>query len=169
MANVLLDLPDVDTSVIKPWVAADMTTLVGREGWTVGQFDAFAFARLLAKIGHGLAVAQFGAHKFSPLALDFMFGRTENLSRVVGGTFVDEPPITSVHWLRLRDHYHLPSKRRFLVAHIRLFACIGAPTYHVAVGEIPWAAHLPGMQTFDEALVQGRALSAMTFDRIGKA
>jgi hypothetical protein len=100
---------------------------------------------MLAKIGHCLAVTKLGLKGFSPLALDFMFGRTNNLSRVVGGTLNDEAPATSLHWLRLRDHFDVSSKRRFVVAHIRLFACLGAPAYHVAVGEVPWNSKLLGV------------------------
>jgi hypothetical protein len=144
-ANILLGLPDTDASVVKPWIAADTSTLEGKAGWKVGAFDAFAFARMLAKIGHCLAATQFALDNFSPLTLDFIFGRANNLSYVVGGSLEDEAPASSVHWLRLRDHYDLTSGRRFVVAHIRLFACLGAPTYHVAVGEVPWESKLPGM------------------------
>lgn len=156
-ATILLGHPDIDTSAVKPWIAADSSTLEGKTGWNVGKFDAFAFARMLAKIGHCLAATQFGLDEFTPLTLDFIFGRTKNLSHIVGGSFEDEMAASAVHWLRLRDHYDLTRERRFVVAHIRLFACLGAPSYHVAVGEVPWDSKLPGMTNL--SMLEARRLA----------
>lgn len=138
VANILYGSPDVDTSDVRPWIWAG-SDLSGKTGWELGKFDAFAFARLLAKIAHCWTVAELGLNSFTPLALDFIFGRTNNLSRVVGGILDVEPPTSSLHWLQLRSQLDIPSLRHFIVVHIRLFGCCGAPTYHVVVGEVPWA------------------------------
>jgi hypothetical protein len=137
-ANILIGAPDIDTSRVEPWILAGRGAFVGKNGWVVGKFDAFSFARMLAKIGHSFAKAEMGAKTFAPIALDFMFGRTKNLSYIVGGSADIDAPSSSLHWLRLRDHFDYSTKRRFLVSHIRLFACLGAPTYHVVVGETAW-------------------------------
>jgi hypothetical protein len=144
-ANILYGAPDIDTSVVEGWIRNGQ--FAGKPGWVVAKFDAFAFARMLAKIGHSLAVAELGLGSFRPLTLDFIFGRANNLSRVVGGSEDEEPSADSLHWLRLRDHFHVEKGglvQRFVVAQIRLFACWGTPTYHVAVGEMPLSARLIG-------------------------
>lgn len=139
-AGVLLGQTN-DTSNVEPWIrlGGGAKPIVGD---TVARFDAFSFARMLAKIGHSFAVAELGISSFRPLVLDFLFGRSDKLSSLVGGSF-DEPVLaTALHWLRLRDHVDFASRRHFIVANIRLFACLGAPTYHVVVGEMPWGSAL---------------------------
>ena len=137
VANILLDAPDIDTSRVTPWITHGKDQFIGEPGWVVGKFDAFAFARMLVKIAHSFAVAELGINSFCPLALDFMFSRTNNLSRFVGGSANIEKPEQTLHSLRLQKYESKISKRQFVVVSIRLFACLGAPTYHVAIGEIP--------------------------------
>jgi hypothetical protein len=136
IAGALNGIPeDIDVSHV-----ADAWILKGdgevEAGHVAGKFDVFAFARLLTKIGHCLATIELGIGGFRPLALDFMLYRHNNLSFVVGGNPEDEP-CNDLHWLRLKGHVLLPARRFFAVADIRLFANLGAPTYHVAVGEVP--------------------------------
>jgi hypothetical protein len=126
---------------IKPFVVAtELTDFSPHVGQTLGKFDAYAFGRLVAKIGHGLASAALGPNDFKPLATDLILGRSDDLTRIVGGLREVAPPTDTLHWLRLRDHLCLPARKRYVVAHVRLFACFGAPTYLVAVGERDWNA-----------------------------
>jgi hypothetical protein len=150
-ANILLGSPNIDTSQVAPWIGFAKDGFLGEKGWVVGKFDAFAFARMLAKIAHSFAVAELGVSAFTPLGIDFMSGRANNLSRFVGGHLTDEPRSTSLHFLRLRSHLNMSLRQHFVVAHIRLFGCLGAPNYHVVAGEMPWDARPIGNQTIEAA------------------
>lgn len=120
----------------------EATDLGNHVGHALGHFDAFAFARLIAKIGHGLASATLAPTDFRPIALDFILGKSDDLHAIVGGMDDIAPSEDVLHWVRLRDHFCVPSKRRFVVGYVRLFACFGTPTYVAAVGERAWDAPL---------------------------
>ena len=62
-------------------------------GVKIGKFNAFVFARLLAKIGHAYATAECGFGSFRPLATNLILGKTDTLSQWVGGEW-DIPPAT---------------------------------------------------------------------------
>jgi hypothetical protein len=65
------------------------------KGWGViknaARYDGLAFCRTLAMIGHGWAVAHHGLDSFTPLALDLILGRTNDVEFIVGGAIEERP------------------------------------------------------------------------------
>jgi hypothetical protein len=140
-AGILLgDLPEHE-SVVIPWIGVGNPSSLTK-GDKAAKFDAFAFARLVAKIGLGMASIHPGVDNFRPLSTDFILGRSDQLAQIVGGTAKVEPATKCLHWLRLRDHIDLVRRRHFLVAHVRLFSNVGTPSYHCVVGERPFGSPL---------------------------
>jgi hypothetical protein len=95
----------------------------------------FILMRMLAKIGHAYAVAQRGLNSFKPYLLDVIAGRSDDLGNWVGGGLDDpaEAASNQQHEVQLGPaHRH---GRKHLAVTVRLFACYGAPRYHVIVGE----------------------------------
>jgi hypothetical protein len=94
-------------------------------------FDAFAFPRLMAKIGHCLAAVALGLNGFEPWACPAMLSPIGDLGRWVGclpAPFVNGA--TGLHEVSIRvvgDEAH---------AFVRLFAQLGAQEYFVVVGKL---------------------------------
>lgn len=118
-------------------------TRFGGKGFRLGSFHAGYFTRMLAKIGHAFAVADQGLDKFTPLLSDMIVGNYDTPNYLVGGNGHTETPATSmVHQLHLEvgwvdgvDYSSIgPTDIQFLIVHIRLFAFLGSPQYHVVVG-----------------------------------
>jgi hypothetical protein len=90
------------------------------------------FAQLLAKIGLGVAVAEFGPRGFHPLVRDFIRFLPNSYRHWVGGT---QEKQKSFHLHEVSVGTTLSkSGQAFLVARIRLFAKYGAPTNYVVIG-----------------------------------
>jgi hypothetical protein len=107
------------------------------------EFPIGDFCKLLAKIAHGLAVAQYGYGSFSSLLTDLIRAPRENALEgpfyVGGAYFADGSLISSIanghmHEARLFPHVH--EEKPPLMARIQLFAPFGAPVYDVVVGTI---------------------------------
>ena len=105
------------------------------------------FSRMLAKIGHAYAVAQLS--EFQPGALetlklflpDLIIRGTKKTPRhLVGGNMGLAPPTQDLNEVRLWSG--CTSKDEYVIATIRLFACLGAPDYHVVVGKRPLTAKM---------------------------
>jgi hypothetical protein len=106
----------------------------GDKGLDFGGFNILAFSRLLAKIGHGFAYVNRRG-KFRPLLRDFILSEAKVQPRnYIGGEFIDYPPGRNLHDASLVG-ITAPSGISYLVCKIRLFAQLGAPQYHVVVGE----------------------------------
>jgi hypothetical protein len=103
-----------------------------------GQFNMPSFGRLLAKIGHAYAVAEYGLDSFEPLLLDLILGRDDKIAYLVGGSRdpLPDPPV--VKGGQFRHHQQLGiytmAARHFLCARLQLFSVIGLPVYWVVVG-----------------------------------
>lgn len=93
-----------------------------------------SFARLLAKIGYCNLLAMLDPGDFRPICLPYITGERRNPSYVVGGTFEIAEPETVGY--RLSTVGFGSPERMMLVAEIRLFANVSAPTYHVVVGDV---------------------------------
>lgn len=100
----------------------------------LANIDLLSFARLLAKIGHGMAAAMLDREGFRPYLLDLILGRSTEWVPFVGGDFVNHPPAKGRHYARL-DVYDVLG-RSVLGCKIRLFAELGGPIHIVAVGEL---------------------------------
>lgn len=107
----------------------------GKRGIGGGAFEPGAFSRMLCKIALGFAVGELGSKSFAPLVLDQISGKSKDINHLVGGS-LDEPPpaeketLHSIRWEGKRIGW-----RNYVVVYIRLFADLGAPIYHVVVGE----------------------------------
>ena len=101
------------------------------------------FARMLAKIAHAYAVAEIGADKFTPLLLDQILGtRAPRIGHLFGSERFNKPATKELHELSW-DKETLSDGRAFYVVKIRLFACYGAPTHRVVVGEVLEPSQVP--------------------------
>lgn len=96
--------------------------------------DSRMFARMLGKIGLGLAVARLGTQGYEPLVRDLILNGSFQQGLVGGfaGTTYEELQTTSLHTMRLITNGGLP--RRFIIAEIRLFAEFNGPTNYVVIG-----------------------------------
>lgn len=104
--------------------------------------DTVAYARMLSKIGLGLAHYVLGPDAFDPIAREFIrFGKKEECGEFVGGySHRDGAPLAHgvLHHLGLWQH------NSFLVASIQLFAQYdGAPVNYAVVG--PLRREPPGL------------------------
>jgi hypothetical protein len=93
------------------------------------------FAQMLAKIGLGLAVAEYGVDGFHPLVRDFIRFLPNDYRHWVGGRSPNEDlPGNALHCFRssiVRTQFG----GAFIIVDIRLFASYGAPTNYVVVGK----------------------------------
>lgn len=91
-------------------------------------FHTGAFPRMLAKIAHGLAIAELGPDAFEPYLPEYIIGGREDYSRVMGST-------KTGRFLRDRLVYaSLHHRGKFITARIQLFAKFLRVPYEVVVG-----------------------------------
>lgn len=138
--------PNLDASEGMPLVVRAMLVQLKHDAqmlfqkYGIGAFatpylDNVMMCRMLAKIGHALAIAELGRDQFKPLLTDLIrFGTNRLDMRFVGGA---PHPIArsngSLHSLALG--YQKIKGTTYVVAHIQLFASHGGPTYAVIVGQ----------------------------------
>ena len=99
----------------------------------------YQFARFIAKVAYGFAVANLGIDCFEPLANDTILGRSDDYFRFVGSEPREPPPSG---WPDGGQH-HFSIVIRFVrdnvglvVVDVKFFADAGTPVYHAVVGEI---------------------------------
>lgn len=96
------------------------------------------FARMLAKIAHGYAIAEYGKstlEAFEPLLPNVIRGITGDWTQTVGGMREIPPPTPGGdHIINL--NLKIDSLGAYLLADVRLFSSISMPQYHVVVGRI---------------------------------
>lgn len=94
------------------------------------------FARMLAKIGHAHAVAEYGMGSFVPLLPPLILGRTLNdsFNHLVGSTTLIPPKereMSRCHLIRMRT---IKTGTEYLVAEIRIFGDLGMPVHLIVIG-----------------------------------
>lgn len=101
--------------------------------------EPYQFARFVAKVAYGFAVANLGIDCFKPLANDIILGRSDDYFRLVGSEPREPPPSG---WPNGGQH-HFSIVVRFVrgnvglvVVDVKFFADAGTPVYHAVVGEI---------------------------------
>ncbi len=107
------------------------------------RFQFKAFMRLLAKIAHGAAIANFGLDTFEPLLPDYILGRDKSLSYVIGGTndklVLKNPtvfgPEDGVQFHVLKQGVSSYNCISYVVCRIQLFSFLQTPPYEVIVGK----------------------------------
>lgn len=130
----------ISTGNPPPWstainLDADKLGRHGIKNFTTNQMDVFAFVRMIAKIGHSLAVSRYGPDHFIPFLRDIILANAgPEAFEYIGGR-ADVPHETEeLHGLTLRTLR--VGTRILLVAEIRLFASLGAPIHLAVVGEV---------------------------------
>ncbi len=100
--------------------------------------DPVQLARMLAKIAHGVCVAEYGLGSFAPLLPDCILGKSKNVFHYVGGTGEPEPPKTEApaRLYQITAYSEQRNESTYLMTQIRLFGGAGAPVYVVVVGEL---------------------------------
>ena len=99
----------------------------------------YQFARFIAKVAYGYAVAELGIDCFDPLANDIILGRSHNFFRFVGSEPREMPPSG---WPGGGKHHFSLAVRcvrdnvGLVVVDVKLFAAAGTPVYHAVIGEI---------------------------------
>lgn len=132
-------LPDCSPEPGPPWhkfLRLDPNILLERYGleeYAPSAIDAHAFARVLMKIAHGLAVAEFGLDGFEAFLPQFILGQRRDFLSVVGSTRECQPPTEYDHRCAIAD-FGCDSKR-WIVAQLNLFERFAAPGYRVIVGQ----------------------------------
>ncbi|WP_440950329.1 HNH endonuclease [Methanosphaerula subterraneus] len=102
-------------------------------------YVATSFARFIAKIAHGFAVAFYGLDSFEELFLpSSILGTTGDICRWVGCL---TPPVLG----RIKEVHHISlyQDHSVVIAHIKLFACWETPEYLVVVGRLNEDYHYP--------------------------
>lgn len=127
----------------QPWLflpQLDISALRERYGitsWASNGMDSVSFARMLAKIAHGFAVATLGAESFVPFLPDLILndrgmeflrfiGSMESFGELAAGDIIHQ-------FTMLRE---AAGDRRYLTCHLRLFHSFGAPAYRIVVGQL---------------------------------
>lgn len=143
-----LEIPGISYLIILPHPADHDERLKGfkANGPTTvsisGNWGLNNFMCLLAKIGHGFAVAGYGADSFTPFLPDYILDRDRRLGHVIGGTneaiVAPLPGIgldleQSVHaWcLGIRS----VNNKHYVSVQVQLFRYLGYPVYEVIAGE----------------------------------
>lgn len=118
---------DFKMIIVEPAVFPDGATRVGVQL----KANKDTFARMLAKIALGIAIAKMGKDSFIPVVHDIILGRETDVHRHVGG-FCEEipspPTDRGFHWMHIRKHDGM------LIVDIQLFAQYGGPVNYVVVG-----------------------------------
>jgi hypothetical protein len=103
--------------------------------FATAHWDNAMLCRMLAKIGHSLAIAEWGEHRFRPLLTQLICKGDAAGMSLIGCSPEHEkvPQSSALHVVELGYQRHGPNT--YVVASIRLFASHGGPIYRVVVGE----------------------------------
>jgi hypothetical protein len=129
-------------SVMMNWDFEHQSKTHGRFGFQIADLKPNHFARMIAKIAHSYAVAEFGLGAFPPL-LTGIVRAGEDYRSFIGSDLMEESRPTREgfhvvgHSWTLRDGFAWP------IINIQLFAQYRAPVYHAMVGPIPLSAIRP--------------------------
>jgi hypothetical protein len=102
----------------------------------LSKYSPYTFARGLAKIAHGAAVATVGLNNFKPFLPPLILkeGESNTLPYYVGGKLDLEPKTTERSRATMRRcHFN---GEYYLVADLRLLGNAGCPTYHIVTGTV---------------------------------
>lgn len=98
-----------------------------------GETDNEVFCLMLAKIAHSFVSAEIGSDNFEPFLASMVRDLDiENRAQYIGGMQDQEPPSAHLHEVDFDKPGNTPPGT--IAIRIRLFACLGTPTYYVAVG-----------------------------------
>jgi hypothetical protein len=92
--------------------------------------------QLIAKIAHGFVVANYGLDNFKPLLAEYILDPNPAIRTDLIGAVADASETEAINQVTTYSA-RIPNGLAYVMANIRLFACLGAPKYTVMVG----AAH----------------------------
>jgi hypothetical protein len=104
----------------------------------MGEYHNDMFCRLLAKIGHGLALAYMPPDtlsNFEFLLQDMILSGSDDYHHLIGGDFTVPPAGTLMHEWDISNA--VCGDTEYLFSRIRLFACLGTPRYHAVIAKRP--------------------------------
>ncbi len=101
----------------------------------LGSSDPILFGRLVAKIGHGFAMAELGPGTFEPFCADFILGKDDRHPAYwIGTDLSEQEPQAKLHSICIEDR--MSTTHNFVVVRLRLFASTKTtPSYRIVVGE----------------------------------
>lgn len=114
-------------------------SIIGGEHFEAGPYDVVYFARMLAKIAHGIFEAEYRDEfpGFSPILNDFILHSTGDMLDFVG---CDRNWPDADVGLMYRAHsgvYTMQDDSQYLALNIRLFAHWRTPVYEIIVAKRP--------------------------------
>lgn len=99
----------------------------------IGTVNTEPFCLTLAKVAHSFASAELGIDAFEPFLCDMIRNRDlSNRALFIGGGEGNELPSAELHEVGFDDSIGVDPN--IIVVRVRLFAILGTPTYHIAVG-----------------------------------
>jgi hypothetical protein len=109
----------------------------GIKSWATNSLDTYSFGRLLAKIGHGFAVAELGLGGFAPLLTDvILIDKRAEFIRYIG-SYGAATPVNAE--MAMSHSFKLSVEdaggRSYITCELRLFEAFGAPGYRIVVGQ----------------------------------
>jgi hypothetical protein len=113
----------------------DLDHRYGKGKWRFGLvYEPVAFARMIAKIGYGFAVAEVGLDEIEEAyVLPAILGERQDIGRWVGCDDGAQEPVTGAAGLH---EVGLVLRHRALHAIVRLFAEFEAEEYRVVIGRV---------------------------------
>jgi len=134
--RVVLPHPPDHEERLKRFKGDGPTTVSVSGNWGLNNFMC-----LLAKIGHGFAVAGYGPDSFVPLLPDYILDRDRRLAHVIGGTSEEiaaTPPGSGLNSEHAAHAWSLGIRsiggNHYVAVHIQLFRYLGYPVYEVIAG-----------------------------------
>ena len=106
-----------------------------KDGIRIAPADQDSFCRMLCKIAHAYAIAELGFGSFRPELTDFIRGKILHQAwHWIGSNTANPPPEQRLHDIK----WSVPTVagRVYVMVSLRLFSFIGAPQYHIVVGEL---------------------------------
>lgn len=116
------------------WAYQSRDYVEGKAKFKTQKFSPDKFARMIAKIAHGIATAELGLGEFEPVLLNTIFDRDTFMTNCIG--CADEQPLGPPKLLHRFKVWHLarPPQPDMIGVDLQLFANIGAPMYRVIAG-----------------------------------
>jgi hypothetical protein len=100
----------------------------GKRAADMQPFAIGPIARMIAKIAHGVAVAELGLGAFEPLLPDIIMGRSDHIFHLVGNISKRGRKRIALHRITLE------LEQGFIVANVQLFARLRGPIFQAVVG-----------------------------------
>ena len=98
------------------------------------KFDLTAYALLLAKIAHCIAVGHLGIDNFDHWLPPYILGKQSNFASLIGGQEKVEPPSNNDHDIKYDLYPYGGNNSHYIAVTIRLFAIVGGPHAVVIAG-----------------------------------